>query len=249
LPDIVLPRRLQRPTVEEAVFEVRFQPYQDSVVPLLPGILFTRLSRQYPKHVAFPLASLPQALKDQQPELRYTQQIRLQSEGVFSLFVGDRVAGASALTPYPGWEEFEPKIREFITVLRESHLIRFVERASFKYVNVLQLPPGQQLRALQASVTVAGEPATEAGFRLRTEHNDRTYKRVSDVATNVTLARTNGSQSHGLLISLDAVRDLPEGAGSDELTPELANAVHVEAKKLFFRLITRETLDSLGPEY
>jgi uncharacterized protein (TIGR04255 family) len=84
---------------------------------------------------------------------------------------------------------------------------------------------------------------------LRTEHNDSTYKRIVEIATNATVSLGTGPQIEGLLISLDAVRDLPEGAGSDALTPELANAVHHEAKKLFFRLITSETRDSLGPEY
>jgi len=249
LPDTLLPHRLKRPTVEEAVFEVRFTPYSDSVVGLLPGILFTHLARQYTRHITLPLASLPPALKAEQPELRYVQQIRLLSEGVFSLFVGDRVAGASTVAPYPGWEEFHPRIHEFLNVLKGSHLIKFVERASFKYVNILPLPPGQQLRALDTSVTVGGEPAPADGFRLRTERNDPTYKRIVEIATNATVAQANGSESQGLLVSLDAIRLLPEGAGSDELTSELANAVHEEAKKLFFRVITTETRDALGPEY
>ncbi len=249
MPDSKLPRRLARPTVEEAVFEVRFAPVSDSVVSLLPGILFSQLSKVYTKHVALPLATVPQALKDQQPELKYVQQIRLLSEGVFSIFVGDRVAGAATIAPYPGWDAFQTRIREFIKVLRDSKLIRFVERVAFKYVNILPLPPGQQLRALRAAVTVGDEPAPEEGFRLRTERNDANYKRIVEIATNAVITATNGSQKQGLLVTLDAVRPLPKRAGSDQLTIELATAVHDEAKKLFFSLITPEMRDSLGPEY
>jgi len=235
--------------VEEAVFEVRFSPYSESVVGLLPGILFSHLSKEYTKHVTLPLASLPPALRNEQPELKYSQQIRLLSEGVFSLFVGDCVAGAATVAPYPGWDTFQTRIHEFINVLRESKLIRFVERAAFKYVNILPLAPGQQLHALRAAVTVGGEPAPEEGFRLRTEHNDANYKRVVEIATNAVVTQTNGSQKQGLLVTLDAVRPLPERAGSEQLTLELAKAVHDEAKKLFFGLITPEMRDSLGPEY
>lgn len=249
MPDTPLPSRLARPTVEEAVFEVRFAPISDSVVSLLPGILFSQLSKVYPKHNPLPLASVPQAIKDQQPELKYIQQIRLLSEGVFSLFIGDRVAGAATVAPYPGWDAFQTRIREFINVLRGSKLIRFVERVAFKYVNLLPLPPGQQLRALRAAVTVGGVPAPEEGFRLRTEHNDANYKRIVEIITNAVITHTDGSQKQGLLVTLDAVRPLPNGAGSDQLTIELAKAVHDEAKKLFFGLITPEMRDSLGPEY
>src|SRR5207249_6168043 len=106
------------------------------------------------------------------------------SEGVFSLFIGDCVAGASTLAPYPGWDAFQNRISEFIDVLKGSKLIRFVERVSFKYVNILPLPQGQQLRALKADVMVAGAPAPEEGFRLRTEYNDTNYKRIIEIVTN-----------------------------------------------------------------
>lgn len=249
MPDTRLPRRLASPTVEEAVFEVRFTPVSDSVVSLLPGILFSQLSSLYTKHVALPLASVPQVLKDQNPELKYTQQIRLLSEGVFSLFVGDCVAGASTMAPYPGWDAFQERIVEFINVLKQSRLIRVVERVSFKYVNILPLPAGQQLAALQASVVISGKPAPEEGFRLRTEYNDAQYKRVVEIFTNAVIAQVDGSQKQGLYVGLDAIRALPPGAGTGQLTSELAKSVHDEAKRLFFGVITPAMRDSLGPEY
>jgi len=244
-----LPRRLEKPTVEEAVFEVRFAPKLDSVVGMLPGLLFSRLSKQYSKHENLPLASMPKELPAQTPEIRYIAQIRLISEDVFSLFVGDCVAGVSAVAPYPGWATFRIQILEFIAVLRESGMIKLVERASFKYVNIHPLPRGKQLQALNVSVSVSGEPALEEGFRLRTEHSDSAYKRIVEIVTNAIVGQKNGARREGVMVAQDAVLPLPAGAGAEQLTSELVEAVHLEAKKLFFRLITSETLKSLGPEY
>jgi uncharacterized protein (TIGR04255 family) len=244
-----LPHRLKNPTVEEAVFEVRFTPLVDSVVGILPGFLFSRLSKQYSKHETLPLASLPPALRAQTPELRYTQQIRLLSEDVFSLFVGDCVVGVSAVEPYPGWEAFRPRILEVATVLRESGMIKVVERISFKYVNILPLAKGEQLRGLNVSVTVSGDPVPEEGFRMRTEHNDRKYTRIIEIVTNASVERRSGERSEGLLVSQDAITPLPAASGADNLRSDLVEAVHEEAKGMFFRLITPETLTSLGPEY
>lgn len=244
-----LPSRLQRPTVEEAVFEVRFVPRAESVIGLLPGVLFSRLPKRYAKHVTLPLASLPPALRADQPDLKYMQQIRLLSEEGFSLFLGDCVAGASSIAPYPGWAAYKPRIMELISVLHESGLIKAVERASFKYVNILNLDPGRQLQALELEVKVGGEAPPEEGFRLRTEHNDRNYRRIVEIVSGAFVERERGGRTEGLLVSLDAILPLPAGRGTDQLTSELVEAVHHEAKALFFKIITADTLASLGPEY
>lgn len=244
-----LPLRLKTPTAEEALFEVRFTPTTESAVSLLPGLLFGRLTARYPKQETYPLASLPIEFRRSQPELKYAQQVRLTGEDGYSLFVGDCVAGASTVAPYPGWDRFRDRILPFVAVLRESNLLRFVERISFKYVNLLSLPAGRQLEALDMSVMIDGRPSPETGFVFRVELNGEGFTRIIEVGPNSGLKARDGSTKEGMVLALDAIKLLPDRSRVDALTPELVESVHLEAKKMFFRMITLETLESLGPVY
>lgn len=244
-----LPDRLKRPTVEEAIFEVRFVPQTQSVVGLLPGILFTKLGTRYTKHEAQALATLPPEFRANNPELKYAQQVRLSAEDNSSLFVGDWVAGASSTAPYLGWLNLKQRIVELVEVLQESRLIRSVERVSFKYVNIVPLPLARQMDALKLAVRIADETPPPAGFRLRAENNSGDYRRIFEFMTGVATTRPNGEHREGLLVSLDAIMLLPAGGGVEVVTEAVVEAVHLEAKRMFFGVITDETLAELAPEY
>jgi uncharacterized protein (TIGR04255 family) len=245
----LLPLRLENPTIEEAVFEVRFQPASSSTVSLLPGLLFSKLGNDYSESESLPLASLPLAFRQSRPELKYQQQIRL-SGGQASVFIGDCAAGVSVLAPYPGWTKFRPRIDGLLDVLQNSQLVKKPERISLKFVNLLTDTPSRRLDALDLSIRIAGQVPPEQGFQLRAELNQKPYVRIVEVAPDARIGELEkgATTKRGLLLSIDCIHELPDldlWANKDQLIESL----HADLRSLFFTLITKETVDRLGPLY
>jgi len=243
-----LPLRLEKPTIEEAVFEIRFQPASSSVVSLLPGLVFAKLGSEYPESESLPLASLPPEIRTAEPALRYQQQIRL-SGRQGSVFFGDCVAGVSLLAPYPGWEAFRPRVNAFLDVLQSSKLVRAPERLSIKFVNLLTDTPSRTLDSLNVEIRLGGEPSADSGLHLRAELNQPPYRSIVEIAPEVIvkLGGNRGSKS-GLLLSIDCIRIVTEPDFWAE-TDNLIEGLHRELRNVFFKLLTDDSIARLGPIY
>lgn len=118
-----------------------------------------------------------------------------------------------------------------------------------KSVNVIPASQNQQLGKLALDVKIAGKPVGDAGFSLRTEMNDSKYQRIVEIMPNVVAQTASGAEYAGLRLSIDCIRVCPSSTeGWDDLSDGL-DAIHDEQKRLFFELLTPETLASLEPEY
>ncbi len=241
-----LPVRLDQSPVEEAVFEIRFAPSRAGVADLLPGLVFSKLGTTYHRSEAQPLASLPAEFRSMQPELRYQAQYRLSGETA-SIFVGEAVAGIGLVSPYEGWQSFRPRILELLNTLRESNLLKVIERASLKYVNLFPTSGPDQLAKLRLSVLVAGSPAPEVGFKLRVELNDAKFIRIVEIAPNVRLQSPQRRAKAGLLVDIDCITVAVQDFWSHQET--VLEGLHSEAKRVFFELVAPEALKELGPHY
>lgn len=244
-----LPQRLQRPTVREALVELRFKPKDESFVAILPGLLYSKVGADYGRHLTLPAASIPPQIRASNPDLQYAAQLRFLGGGGFSLYLGDQVAGASVAGFYPGWGELRPRVLQLLSVIRDSNLVEHLERISFKYINVIDRPVNDQLAALNLSVVLAGQPAPETGFSLRTEYRDDRHIRIVEVVTNTSVKTMSGESMDGLLLGIDAIRMMPDQASMESATEEVVEGVHQAAKSQFFQLLTEPTLQSLGPVY
>jgi uncharacterized protein (TIGR04255 family) len=242
-----LPIRLEHPPLEEATFEIRFAPSVDSVVNLLPGIFFANLGDRYSRSESLPLASLPLPLRRAEPNLRYQQQIRLVGESL-AIFIGDCVAGVSVLAPYQGWAEFEPRILEFLEALRRSGLATQIERASMKAVNLIPATDQSGLDLINVHVEIAGAPPPGAGFQLRAELREGRMIQILEISPSAQVTSPGGRSASGVLIAVDSIMPI-DGAQFWADVTGVTRHLHDATKQLFFRLLTRETLNALGPIY
>ena len=243
-----LPTHLAKAPIIEGTFEIRFNPAQPAVAQLLPGLVFAKLGGKYGRAEATPIASIPPQVREIDPNLRYQAEYRVSGETA-AVFMGDRVAGVSVPAPYEGWQNFRPRVLEFLELLQGSQLVRAVERFSLKFTNVIPAPPEpqRQLDLLNLKVEIGGIKPNENGFRFRTEINDERIIRIVELATNAEVQILGGKAS-GLLLSLDCIRQI----GGEEFWPNHLKSIddlHVQLKELFFGLITENTLQSLGPVY
>ena len=132
----VMPKKLRKSPLLEALFEVRFVPLVEGAGDVLPGLIFGRLRSKYARVEQLPAAAVPRTVERVRRALVYQASHRLHGSNGASIQVGDRVAAVST-TAYPGWEVFRSMVLELLGVLRETSLVKVVERFSFRYINML----------------------------------------------------------------------------------------------------------------
>lgn len=239
-----LPKRLGKQPLIDATFEVRFNPTDQPLADLLPGIVYSKLGDEYKRSEVLPIASFPRELRDK--DFKYAAFHRLHGENVV-VFFGDRVIGVSRLAPYAGWSAFRPRIEAVIDVIEASALIGKLERFSLKAINVIP-HEGRGLNRLKLDARLAGTELPDRGFRLRTELNDERFVRIIEIVTNVSGSTARGAVFKGLQVSVDTIRNL-DGKGGWNDVREGLDEVHDEGKRTFFGMLTDETLSDLEPEY
>ncbi|HZL18302.1 MAG TPA: TIGR04255 family protein [Polyangia bacterium] len=243
----VMPAKLRKSPLLEALFEVRFVPVVEGAGDVLPGLIFGSLRSKYARVEPLPAAGVPRNIRAAQEALIYQASHRLHGSDGSSIQVGDRVAAVST-TSYPGWEAFRSLILELVSVLRETGLVRTVERFSFRYINLLtSSADAKQLPLLNLHVELVGRSPDERGFLLRTEFDSSDITSVVQIAPNASAKGPNNIEVSGLLVDIDTVLKTPGSTFFTEPTADLEK-VHRVVKETFFSLLTKETLAELGPE-
>jgi uncharacterized protein (TIGR04255 family) len=248
VPKYLLPQELAKPPIEEALFEVRFQPAQAGEAGRLPALLRDALGEEYPRSEAIVHASHPDWSRAAQPDLRYQPKLLLTGDGAFVL-VGDAAVTLRLVGPYPGWDAVRARIGALLDVLQASKLLGPIERISLKFVNILRDPPARQLDALRIDFSVNGDAVPETGLHVRMELSDERYERIVDLQPGRTGPVIEAHRdAHGLLLALECRRSL---AGEDfwSQRTDLLENLHFELRALFFRLLTRAAVEKLGPIY
>ncbi len=243
-----IPARLRREPLLEAIWEIRFSGEASPVVDLIPGILFQSFHGEYQTVTRLPIAAIPSFLVEKDPNLRYQPKIRLEA-GNRAIQVGDRVASLSCRRPYSGWARFSEEIRKVAQVLRGSGLLDRLERFSLKYVSLIEVPRPAALGLLNLEITMGDHSLASRPVQLVTEIHERDLVHIVQIVSPAE-ARLPGATSRlkGVLISMDSIKPLGEGASWGTVDERLDD-VHAACKKMFFHLLKPETIQALGPEY
>jgi uncharacterized protein (TIGR04255 family) len=244
-----LPVHLARTPIVEAIVELRFQPSHPATGDLMVGLLFPRFSADYPKLVTLPIANLP-------PQVRAAKPIDYQPIHRFegppgSLSVGGKMASvACAQAQYPGWRQFRARAVELLGVLREINQVSVVERIALRYVNLLadqDFPT--PLQAMDVSLNIIGAPAPDAGLHIRTELKTDRHTSVVQFAGRATASLTSGEQRHGALLDIDTIRTVSADEDFWSSSETILESVHNEAKRVFFSLLTDESIAKFEPTW
>jgi uncharacterized protein (TIGR04255 family) len=164
------------------------------------------------------------------------------------LAIGDRSVQFGSKGGYPGWEGFNDSVLQVLESLRQTGFAGNVERFSLKAINLFDGEAGAQLDVLNAKAELAGRRVPEFGFRMRAEFSEGADVGIVDIATNATLTMPAGDQRTGLLLDVDCVRTRGDSDFWASAAREVDELHHFQ-KKLFFSLLTDQTLSGLGPVY
>ncbi len=247
------PVALRQDPIVEATFEVRFSCADPAAGDLLPGMLFPRLRGHFGTLASLPIAQLPRAMRQQQPDLAYQPSTALVGQGKRVAF-GDRVASVSFLRPYPGWSNARPIIHEVVSALGATGLVQVVERIALKYVNVLTAgKDSTDLTTLRLNLSLDSFDLRPTGKLIRVEIEHRGCIHVVQVVAGAdvtSLHQPAGKPStiSGVLVDIDSIKMGPIDEPWNTI-PRLLEDLHDAEKDVFFRVLTPEVIDAMHPIY
>lgn len=244
-----LPRKLGKEPLLEAVWEVRFSG-APSVGELLPGVLFKALGGKYEEAERLPTADIPAAATENDPVARYHPRIRLQKANR-AVLIGPHVIALSCRRPYAGWSQFSSEIQELARAVEESGLVRQLERCSLKYLDLVQLEDPQGLACLDAQIRLGPHQIQTTPLQLRAEirENAGGWVHVVHIIWPAEVRAPDQPESlRGLLLDIDTIRPLGEGASWAEMSRFLED-LHAASKRTFFTLLAPQTIEALQPQY
>jgi len=241
-----LPAKLGKPTVFEAIFEVRGQP----IAPLhdiLPGVFF---SPERPSLIErLPAAQIPDVIRNADPTLKYIPLIRISGDS-YSLMIGKENVSISCTT-YAGWSKFKKHILEVFGQLEKKKLITKVDRYSLKYVNLLE---GENVATLLSSVDldlkIGSWKIKDQNIQLRAELIYEGFNNAIQIISSAAV-QLSEKPKKGLVIDIDSIMDvnaIDYTQFYNELGKRLDHIHHIN-KTLFFDCLTDKTIAELEPVY
>ena len=246
-----VPKKLKKEPLIEAVWELRFEPKEESAGEILAGIIYNSLRHEYPKVVRLPAADIPRPIARVDPLLRYAPTIRLESVSAspFAVQIGDRVVSLNNRRPYKGWSEFSKRIHDLVKLLRSTELVQKPTRFSLRYIDLLELDPPPSLASLRVRVEVAERDLGECPIQLRAEIQDDPFVHILQIASPALVTIGNAEQRKGTLVDIDTIRNVESSADFWEILDAELDEAHARSNRLFFELLTSEALERLEPIY
>lgn len=242
-----LPKRLKKEPLLEALWEIRFSSSVESVVELLPGLIYQNSAGAYTKTSRLPAANLPGQILQQDPDLRYVPTVRLEGKQ-YSVQIGEHSVSLSCRRPYTGWMEFGKKIRELSQMLRGTNLLTTPERFSLKYIDIVPGEDAPSIAPLAVELKLGGRDLTREPVHLRTEIREQNFLHIVQIGSPTKATLPTGDTYKGVLLDIDSIWF----AGNHDfwnMFDSQLDIAHDLSKKLFFQLLTEETITLLGPEY
>jgi uncharacterized protein (TIGR04255 family) len=245
------PTKVERDTVFECVFEIRFAEGHPSAEEFLPGVLFQALGNRFKPSAPQQIAQIPKQFRQADANMRYMATHALEADNMRLMF-GSRVAALSFPKPYVGWVAVRPLILEIFRAISGTKLIGAIERLALKYTNILDVGIDEHdIGQLQVDIKLNGFKHRNAGLIIKTEieRNDSTVVVQILTGANVAIAaHGNKTEGKGVLLSVDVIREIQSLDFFEEL-PGLLDALHETEKEVFFGLLTPETLEKLNPSW
>lgn len=244
----IIPKKLGKEPLIEAVCELRFKSDKNSISDLLPGLFFQKMGEKFPKVEKLPASNIPAIILKNDPNLRYVPTIKLTGDESCSMMIGEQVFSFSSTRPYMGWNRFLSMITELFGILKQTDLITHPERISLKYIDILESKDGFTLDALNLSLQIGEKRIITAPINLQTELETEGFKNIIQIAFPAHAELSPSQHYDGIMIIIDTLsQTIPIDLLSDQ--KGFLDRAHVLGKSIFFSLLKPETIKFLDPEY
>ncbi len=243
-----IPKRLKKEPLLEAVWELRFEG-DPAAGGALPGILYEKLKAQGENATieTLQLGSIPRKMRETQEQLRYAPTTVLRYKN-YAVFIGDRTTALSVVKPYPGWREYERVISTLVTWLRESGMITNVEQSTLKYLDFFEYRPDEVFKKLRVQVQLGGAKLQGGELQLQAKIARDGFEGTIAIMNPRTVT-DQGQSRQGLVTDIQVSWKNKESQDFWVDFPEHLRKAKILCHKLFFELLTEETLEAHKPVF
>lgn len=243
-----IPSKLKHDAILEALIEVRFEPPANLAAEAVVGKLVNCDDWAALIQNRLPLADIPAPVRQMDVNMRHQPIIEMVNESrSMAVKVGERVMSLHVFKPYPGWEEFFPKIRGLIQHLFGALSDVTVHRLGLRYINAFI--PGvhgiEALASLQLNIKVANESVfSNYNFNYITQ-------RGNDLQCLVKVASPDfvqGSLPKDVsgFVDVDVYTPTSFKTNLSEKMFEWLEAAHVYEKEMFFKLLSEDQIQRMN---
>ncbi len=237
---VILPKKINPCPILECVVELRF----DSSFPhdAIFGIIYNQFKDDYPDLQELPILQLPEAVRKQDPMLKYKPYYKMISEDKKFLFqIGARVFSLINLNPYCGWSGFFNKLKNLIERMEKLSIVDIYTRAGIRYINGFDF---NIFEKINLSINLGKDSTTDFNSTIHMEVPTGQFSSMLQVVNNAQIKKIDMA-GKGSIIDIDTYIENP-GNGIIKIIEQ----GHLEEKKLFFTLLKKEFINNeLNPEY
>jgi uncharacterized protein (TIGR04255 family) len=244
-----LPDRLGKEPLIDAVFELRFD-CAISAAEIMPGFLHAKLGGDVTIE-RLPVAQLPIEIRQNDPNLAGQPLVRI-TWANHLILVGDRSLAVGCLLPYPGWTKFREVILQIMNLLKESGIVRTLQRYSLKYVDMLSVQAGDSVSEwINLNVALGNVALSNQPFQMHMQIESGGYIHALLVGSPAQAQGVDGITREGMVISVDTMflNGLPDFPTLIEQLRERVDDLHSSNKQVFFDCLTANAVEKLEPEY
>jgi len=236
--DMKLPTKISPCPIKEANVEIRF----DAFVPneAVFGVLYNVFKDKLTDFKKLPISQVPTEIITKDPKLIYQPHYHAKYKGLNVMF-GPKVVNVGSNEEYIGWTTYYKTIREITKKIMDTKILSKVTRIGIRYVNFFDynIFPNTTM-----TVAMGNDDITKSDTTITT------VKKSSKFLSKVTISNNaliEDSGLNGSIIDIDTYieKDNISKASIDKLI----NEAHTEEKRLFFKIITNDYLETLNPDY
>ncbi|MGK5086325.1 TIGR04255 family protein [Bdellovibrionota bacterium FG-2] len=235
---VKVPKKITPCPITEAVVELRF----DSSLPaeVMPGVVFSKFQKDFPKIEKLPIMELPPAIRDGDPNLRFTPQYRLTNDD-FVFQIGPKCFSVVCPKEYKGWTKYYTQLEKVFDGIKELAIIQKPIRVGLRYISFFE--DTDIFEKIKINLSLADNSLIGSNNIVRSEFNYSGFRCVIQIANGALLS----GKVKGSSVDIDVISDKSGSILSD--FKGIVNSAHEVEKRLFFGILNEDFLNKFNPEY
>jgi uncharacterized protein (TIGR04255 family) len=240
------PKTIEPCPIVEAIIELRYDSDfpGDAVFGSIYALL--DLKKDFPRVEQQPITQIPEAVRNQDENLRYQTCYVLTKDDALQLRIGPHSIVFACINRYVGWDAFFAFASDYVRKLLKNNIFKRIERIGLRYVNLFQFSvlPKTNLKVSMPSGEIIGDSLT-----MRIEKKDTHFAKIVQVSNAVGI-QSPSFKGTGSLIDIDCISpNLITPPFDEKSILDTIDTMHSREKEEFFRLLTTEFITSLNPKY
>lgn len=237
-----IPTKITPCPLVEAVVEIKFD--SDINPDAIFGIIYSEFIEEYTTTTKLPILQVPEAIRLKDPNLVYQPHYKLSKDN-FIFQVGPKMISINNTKEYVGWDSFKKKVEDNLIKIESLGIIKEVKRLGLRYINFYK--DKNIFEDVKLTCNLEDRDFKDQNLLLRTEMPSDGFNGILQIA-NKSKVIIDSAETNGSIIDIDVFRESKiENFFSD--FDKIIEKAHLEEKKIFFNLLTKEFLAKLKPEY